>query len=124
MPSASGALRLLLANQLRLANQDLKDALLLRDAKSRNSTYHLEQAAEKLLHALLTAEGISVGVEASHKLEVLVDRLPPEHPLKSALGQLAYLRSYATAYRYPKSGGRLPTELDPRKEAAAAKALR
>ena len=53
----SSAASLHIANHLRLADRDLKDAIILHNCKSRNDAYHLEQAAEKLLLALLTSEG-------------------------------------------------------------------
>ncbi len=47
MPSVSTPADLHIANQLRLADGDLKDAIVLHNCRSRNDAYHLEQAAEK-----------------------------------------------------------------------------
>lgn len=54
MPSASQPGDLHVANHLRLANGDLEDAVTLHARGSRNVAYHLQQAAEKLLLALLS----------------------------------------------------------------------
>ena len=44
---------------LKLAEQDLADAILLQGR--RNAAFHLEQAAEKIILAVLTSEGITAG---------------------------------------------------------------
>lgn len=110
MPSASSPASLHIANGLRLASADLRDAMVLRSASSRNAAYLTEQAVEKLVLALLTSEGIHAPIRESHQLEVLVDKLPPDHGLLPRLRQLTFLTIYATTYRYPKTGGRLPPE--------------
>jgi len=51
MLSASFPVDLHIANNLRLAAGDLRDAKTLRKFHSRNAAYHAEQAAEKLLLA-------------------------------------------------------------------------
>ncbi len=124
MLSVSSPADLHIANQLRLADRDLKDAIILHGCRSRNDAYHLEQAAEKLLLALLTSEGEHVPIKDTHILDRLADRLPDEHPLRSAMQGLGYLKSYATAYRYPKTGGRLPDAIPDEKFDQAAGALR
>ncbi|WP_159392802.1 HEPN domain-containing protein [Methylobacterium sp. C1] len=113
-----------IANQLRLADGDLKDSIILHRCRSRNDAYHLEQAAEKLLLALLTSEGTHVEIRDTHILDRLADRLPEEHPLRSAMQGLGFLKSYATAFRYPKTGGRLPEAIPDERFDRASKALR
>ncbi|SFV06413.1 HEPN domain-containing protein [Methylobacterium sp. 174MFSha1.1] len=124
MPSVSSPASLHIANHLRLADRDLKDAVILHKCRSRNDAYHLEQAAEKLLLALLTSEGEHVQVKDVHILDRLADRLPEDHPLRTAMQGLGYLKTYATAFRYPKSGGRLPTTIPDHKFDLASSVLR
>jgi HEPN domain-containing protein len=53
---------LLIANLLRVAHEDLAGARLLASADNRNAVYLCEQAAEKVIRALLTAEGEHAGI--------------------------------------------------------------
>ncbi|NNM74213.1 HEPN domain-containing protein [Enterovirga aerilata] len=124
MPSGSAPASLHVANSLRLADRDLKDAELLLREGSRNASYHLEQAAEKLLLALLTSEDIHVAVAETHRLDILADRLPEEHPLRDPMRKLAFLQAYATAFRYVKTAGRLPPPMPADKFSLASEALR
>lgn len=108
MPSASSPANLHIANGLRLAAADLADARTLRGTGSRNAAYHAQQAAEKLVLVLLTSEGVHAAIRESHQLDILLDKLPPEHPLQERLRSISFLTIFATTYRYPKPGGRLP----------------
>jgi HEPN domain-containing protein len=119
MPSASSPKGLHIANDLRLAEGDRLDAYTLMAKKSRNTAYHTEQAAEKLLLALLTSEDVHIERKDVHQLDVLIDKLPEGHSMVSRLKPLAFLTAYATAFRYPKSGGRLPKLPDWREIAMA-----
>ncbi|WP_166141446.1 HEPN domain-containing protein [Methylosinus sp. RM1] len=119
MPSDSPRLDLLIANALRLAANDSRDARTLRKTGSRNAAYLAEQAAEKLLRALLTSEGVDIQRQDSHRLDILVDKLPSGHPSTEQLKRITFLTIFATTYRYPKTGGRLPPEPDWRKVDAA-----
>jgi HEPN domain-containing protein len=97
---------LLIANLLRIAREDLDGALLLASRSNRNAVYLCEQAAEKVIRAILTAEGKHAGIK--HRLDEMVDLVPDENPLKPALREIEELAAYATAYRYPTSSGRIP----------------
>lgn len=97
---------LLIANMLRIAREDLDGALLLASRGNRNAVYLCEQAAEKIIRAILTAEGKHAGIK--HRLDEMVDLVPDENPLKPALREIEELAAYATAYRYPTSSGRIP----------------
>ena len=112
MPSASSPADLHIANNLRLARGDLADALVLRKQKSRNAAYLTQQAVEKLLLALLVSENLERTRAESHRLDVLVERLPPNNGMRERLLRLTYLTVFATTFRYPKDGGRLPAEPD------------
>jgi HEPN domain-containing protein len=96
---------LLIANLLRVAQEDLEGARLLAAAGNRNAVYLCEQAAEKVIRAVLTSEGQHAGIK--HQLDVMVDLVPDENPLKPALRQVEHLAAYATSYRYPTSVGRI-----------------
>jgi HEPN domain-containing protein len=89
---------LFIANTLRIAREDLQGAKLLRAEHNRNSAYLCEQAAEKLIRAILTSEGKRAGI--GHNLEQFVDLVPDENPLKPRLRELQRLGDYATTYRY------------------------
>jgi len=108
MLSASSPADLHIANNLRLAANDLKEARILLEQKTRGAAYHAEQAIEKLLLAILISEQIHVPVKDTHQLDTQVDKLPPDHPMLDQLRRVTFLTIYATAYRYPKTGGRLP----------------
>jgi hypothetical protein len=56
----------------------------------------------------LTAEGQQIDRKDGHRLDVLVDELPDENPFKARLKPLGILTAFATTFRYPKDGGRLP----------------
>lgn len=62
--------------------------------------FHCQQAAEKLLKALLVASDI--GPPRTHDLEMLVSLLPSSHPLPAAIyDACAYLTELAVIPRYP-----------------------
>lgn len=89
---------LFIANTLRIAKEDLQGAKVLRTANNRNAAYLCEQAAEKLIRAVLTSEGKRAGI--GHHLEQFIDMIPDENPLKHRLRELQRLGDYATSYRY------------------------
>ncbi|MEW5739803.1 MAG: HEPN domain-containing protein [Myxococcota bacterium] len=91
----------LIANNLRVAREDLAGARLLAAAGNRNAAYLCEQAAEKIIRAVLTSEGIHGGI--GHALTQMVDAIPNVNPVKAQLATLTPLAAYATTYRYPTS---------------------
>ena len=52
-----------IANTLRLAKADLDAAKLLQVGKNRYAIYHCEQAAEKVIKAVLTSEGVHASIK-------------------------------------------------------------
>lgn len=90
---------------LELAAQDVEAARTLAATHNRYAAYHCQQAAEKLIKAVLLHRGVESGVE--HRLDVLVDELPDSDPWKSRLRPLETYLPYATTYRYPTPGGRI-----------------
>lgn len=57
---------------------------------------------------MLISEQIEFARKDSHRLDVLRDKLPDANPFKARLGPLVHLTLFATTYRYPKDGGRIP----------------
>ena len=106
---------LLVANLLRVANEDLDGARILARQGNRNAIYLCEQAAEKVIRAVLTSEGRHAGI--LHQLNAMVNQVPDANPVKVALRAVEHLGAYATSYRYPTSVGRIqppptPSEID------------
>ncbi|HTE50450.1 MAG TPA: HEPN domain-containing protein [Kofleriaceae bacterium] len=96
---------LLIANLLRVAKEDLAGARLLARSGNRNAIYLCEQAAEKVIRAVLTSEAQHAGNK--HDLDEMVDHIPDENPLKASLKEIEPLAAFATSYRYPTSSGRI-----------------
>ncbi len=105
-----------IAGFLRVAQQDLEGARLLAAANNRNAIYLCEQAAEKVIRAVLTSEHIHAGV--GHKLGDFVALIPNENPMKPALRGVEDLASFATAYRYPSPTGKIKQAPAPAEVAA------
>ena len=94
------------AAYLDLAGQDLDAAEVLAKAQNRYAAYHCQQAIEKLLKALLLHAGIEAGIE--HRLDVLFGRLGDAHPWTGTLRPFEKYTPFATTFRYPTPGGRIP----------------
>lgn len=112
---------------LELAAKDVEAAALLLAGGNRYAAYHLQQAVEKMTKALLLARGIEAGIE--HRLEELFQRFPSApgaDDWPARLLPFVGYSAYATAFRYPTPGGRIPA--DPpadalRRDIAAIRAL-
>lgn len=65
----------------------------------RGAAHHCQQAAEKLVEAVLAGAGIAF--PKTHDIAALVGLVPDDHRLKKALGELGKLTPYGVAYRYP-----------------------
>jgi HEPN domain-containing protein len=88
------SVELLIANLLRVAAEDLDGARLLAANANRNAIYLCEQAAEKVIRAIITSEGARAGIK--HQLNEMVDLVPDANPLKPALRAIEHLTAYAT----------------------------
>ena len=97
-----------IAALLRIAAADLADARILAGVRSRNAPYLCSQAAEKIVKAVLTAEGIHADRSIAHRIDLMVDLLPDATPFKPRLRRIESLSAYATSYRYPTPTGRVP----------------
>ena len=89
-----------------IAAEDLEGARQLASSNNRNAIYLREQAAEKVIRAVITSEGKHAGIK--HELAELVDLIPDDNPLKPDLRAVEHLSQYATAYRYPSNEGSRP----------------
>ena len=56
---------------------------------------------------MLLGRGIEAGTE--HRLEHLVERLPMNDAWRASLDPWLHYSAYATAFRYPTPGGRIPS---------------
>lgn len=91
---------------LDLTEQDLDAAEVLAKAGNRYSAYHCQQAVEKLVKALLLRASTEAGLE--HRLDVLISRLGDQHPWMAVLRPFDKYTPFATTFRYPTPGGRIP----------------
>lgn len=96
---------IVIANFLRIASQDLDGARVLAAAHNRNAVYLCEQAAEKVIRAVLTSEGTHAGIK--HNLEEMVDLVPDANPIKPRLRSIEQLAAFSTTYRYPSPTGKV-----------------
>ena len=94
-----------IASLLQVAASDLADARVLVGTGSRNAAYLLEQAAEKIIRAVLTSEAIHPGIR--HDLKQMVSEIPDANPLKPCLRDIEHLGKFATTFRYPTAEGRI-----------------
>lgn len=92
---------------LTLAGDDLAAAKALQKTFPRHAAFHLSQAAEKAIKAVLTAEGLAFNA-SHHQLGRLVAGLLGDHPWRADLMALDKHTAAATATRYPTPGGALP----------------
>jgi HEPN domain-containing protein len=91
---------------IELAKEDLAVARQVLKDYPRTAAFHLQQAAEKLLKAVLSAEGITF--TAGHQLGELAGLLPNDHNWRADLMAFDEYTPYATSTRYPKPGGGMP----------------
>lgn len=102
---------------LQAAGEDLDAARrLLIPPASRLASHHLQQAAEKLTKAVLSARGIHTTRE--HRIAILATSLDVGDPWRTKLSTLSHLDRFATAFRYPGTTGRLSPGEDPPKAQA------
>ena len=94
-----------------IARDELVATASLLPRQPRQAAFFLQQAAEKLLKAVLTAEGLTF--PRSHQLGALAALLPGDHPWRADLAALDRLTAYATVLRYPLPDGKPPPPPDP-----------
>ena len=77
---------------------------------NRFASFHLQQAAEKLVKAIrLHREKYA---SSEHRISILLDDLPPGDPWIARLTPLNDLSQFATSYRYATDAGRVKVGLD------------
>jgi HEPN domain-containing protein len=84
------------------------------------AAYHLQQAAEKTIKALLDHLGIAYPRSGGrgHDIGLAANMIPADHRLRVAARALAFLTPWATVYRYPHEDPATapaiptPTEID------------
>jgi HEPN domain-containing protein len=103
-------MRIAVESFIALAREDLAVAKKLVFDHPRHAAFNIEQAAEKLLKAVLSTEGITFN--AGHQLGALAAMLPAGHIWRADLATFDDFTSYATAVRYPTGSGRMPQEPD------------
>lgn len=91
----------IIASYIAIAAEDLEGARALVTIENRNASYLLEQAAEKIIRAVLTSENVHAGVK--HDLTQMVASLRDGHPLKPQLELVTSLERFATSYRYRRA---------------------
>jgi HEPN domain-containing protein len=99
--------RLVARNWLLIADRDVRSAQACLDAASpipEAAAYHCQQAAEKLIKALLVLA--RVPFRKTHDLEALRDLVVPRFPdLAEAIDRLVPLTDWGHVFRYPDLGG-------------------
>jgi HEPN domain-containing protein len=89
-----------------IAEEELSAARRLAPTHPRQAAFYVQQTAEKLLKALLTAEG--VGFPYDHNLDRLSGLLPESNELKVYFRPFARFSAWATSHRYPTPHGGAP----------------
>ncbi len=93
------------AGYFQVLREDLAAARQLFAGVPRAAAFHLQQGAEKLVKAILSAEDTHVGAE--HDIGQLIGKLPDGHDWRLDLTELSYLSRFATAFRFPSPSGRI-----------------
>jgi len=95
-----------IATFLTLADEEMKAAEMLLETLPRQSAFFQQQAAEKLLRAVLEVEGIPAG--PTHNLRTLMDLLKVGHAMDAEFQIAEEWSSAATRFRYPAGSGDAP----------------
>lgn len=109
---------------LELAAKDVEAAELLLAGGNRYAAYHVQQSVEKVTKALLLARGVEAGIEHRHRRAM--QALPVDDVWPERLRPFVGYSAYATAFRYPTPGGRIPADPpaeDLRRDMSALRAL-
>lgn len=91
---------------LDLAAADLDAAAMLSAGGNRYAAYHVQQGVEKMIKAVILSLGQEAGIE--HRLDLLLVRLPPDDVWRQRFSRFVEYTPYATTFRYPTPGGRIP----------------
>ncbi len=98
------------AELFRIAQSDYDTACILSEAKKgrkENALFHMGQAIEKTVKAVLCKLGVSVPL--THELSILIDRIPKNYPIPHG-EDIADLSQFATIRRYEEGVAELTEE--------------
>jgi HEPN domain-containing protein len=90
----------LIASYLQLADENLRDARLLKATGSRASVYHYSQASELLFRAVMSANNIRIPYNETHLTNRMWHNLP-DGQIKAAMKSMTWLDGYATCTVIP-----------------------
>lgn len=96
-----------IASFLLLACEEMKASAVLLEGLPRQSAFFQQQAAEKMLRAVLEVEGVAAG--PTHNLRTLTELLGPTHVVRARFLEIEDWSSAATRFRYPGGSGEAPT---------------
>ena len=96
-----------IATFLMLASEEMKAAEVLLETLPRQSAFFQQQAAEKVLRAVLEVEGVPAG--PTHNLRTLTDLLKADHKLREEFLLVDEWSSAATRFRSPGGSGDAPS---------------
>lgn len=85
----------------RAAEEDIDAARALASRENRLASFHVQQAAEKMLKGLVAQYGVESPKD--HVMRGTWKRIPDEE-LKEIVPDFYYLEKYATQFRYPRKG--------------------
>ena len=108
MADASMSIPKTIAADMRLADECLQDARALLKRRSRNAAYLCSQAAEHLVRAVASSEGLHIERSKAHLIDTTIRRFPDDNLDKTAFLRISDLERYSTTYRYPSPTGRIP----------------
>lgn len=97
------------ASLLRLAEKEIGHAADNLRSHPAHAAMSVQQAAEKMIKAVLEIEGVSYPA-TSHQIDLLVSHVPATNPFKGDFAPLAQLTAAATKYRYPTARGDVPED--------------
>ena len=94
-----------------LADRGLRSArILLDNGQLEDTALFIQQVAERVARALLTAAAVPFGT--SHNLGQMADALPADHPFRDRVRAFDDLSTAVTAFRYSTTSGRLQSPPD------------
>ena len=91
---------------LTVAEEDLSAARKLCEPLPRQAAFHVGQAAEKLVRAVLLQEGVH-DIGRHHQIDLMIERLPLDSEWLAELSDFADFAAYNTRFRYPGPSGNL-----------------
>ncbi len=95
------------ATFMALADEEMKASERLLEELPRQSAFFQQQAAEKMLRAVLEVESIPAG--PTHNLRTLTELLASSNPMRADFLEIEDWSSAATRFRYPGGSGEAPT---------------